>query len=115
MKSLQKLILPALFLLVIAIIYIFYFAPTKDLGAFSDFDPNNNASKEITVELVADRGVQNDAQSGASIFYAKDKNGQVVMVQGPLPLPDGIENSSALTLTGHLHKEFFHAHEVKVH
>jgi len=112
MKSIQKLILPALFLVIILLIYIIYFSGKEGLGSFSDFDPNNNATKDIVVELVKERGVNSDAQGGSSIFYAKDKNGQVVMVQGPLPLPEGIENAASLILKGHLHKEFFHAHEV---
>jgi hypothetical protein len=114
MKVLQKLILPVLFLGVIYIIYMFYFAPGRFSGAFSDFDTNNNASKDITVEFIKDKGIQHDTRSGISIFYVKDKKGQVVMVQGPLPLPEGVESSSSLTLTGHLHNDFFHAHEIVV-
>jgi len=112
MKVFQKLILPVLFIAITGIIYMSYFAPGKLTGAFSDFDTNNNASKSITVEFVKEKGIQHDTNSGTSVFYAKDKNGQVVLIQGPLPVPEGIENSSSVTLSGHLHNDYFHAHEV---
>jgi cytochrome c-type biogenesis protein CcmE len=112
MKSLQKLILPALVLIIAAIIYIVYFSPKAGLGAFSDFDTNNNANKDIRVSIVQERSIRQDQQSGASIFYARDKNGQVVMVQAPLMLPNGIEDAESVILRGHLHKEYFHAAEV---
>jgi len=112
MKVLQKLILPVLFIAAAGIIYVFYFVPGQLSGTFSDFDTNNNASKDITVEFVREKGIQHDTRSGISEFYAKDKKGQIVLIQGPLPLPEGIENSSSITLTGHLHNDYFHAHEV---
>lgn len=79
MKILQKLILPLLLLLVVFIIYKFYFAKSG-LGSFDDFDPNNTAVKEIRVQLLVDRGI---TQQGEDIvFYAADKNGKVMMVNG---------------------------------
>ena len=114
MKSVQKLILPVLFLVIIVLVYFIYFGNKGGLGAFSDFDPNNNAAKDIVVEFVKERGIQTDPQAGASIFYAKDKDGQVVMVQAPLQLPEGLENATTITLNGHIHKDFFHAHSVKI-
>lgn len=90
MKILQKLILPLLLLLVVFIIYKFYFAKSG-LGSFDDFDPNNTAVKEIRVQLLVDRGI---TQQGEDIvFYAADKNGKVMMVNGHVTLPNGFDKA----------------------
>ena len=86
MKKLQKLILPLLLLLIVFIIYKFYFAKSG-LGSFDDFDPNNNAVKEIRVQLLADREISQ--QGDDVVFYASDKNGKVMMVNGHVTLPRG--------------------------
>ncbi len=108
----KKLIVPILFIALITLIYLTYFSQTEGLGAFSDFDPNNNASKDIRVELVKEKGIQEDAAGGQSIFYAKDKNGVVFLIHGPLELPPKMETNSVVTLRGHIHKDYFHAHEI---
>ena len=110
MKKLQKLILPLMILIIVFLIYSIYFSPQKGLGSFSDFDPNNNANKDIKVRIVQEKGITRDQE--ASIFYAVDKNGTEVMVQAPLMLPQNIETANEVILRGHLHKEYFHAHEV---
>jgi len=109
MKILQKLILPLLLLLIIFIIYKFYFAKTG-LGSFDDFDPNNNAVKDIRVQLLVDRGIQQ--QGGAAEFYVADKNGKVVMVNGEVSLPAGFEKAEIIIIKGHLSGGNFHVHEV---
>ena len=109
MKILQKLILPLLLLLIVFIIYKFYFAKTG-LGSFDDFDPNNNAVKEIQVQLLVDKGIQQ--QGGAVTFYVADKNGKEVMVNGEVSLPAGFEKATVIILKGHLSGSSFHAHEV---
>lgn len=110
----KKLIVPILFISLIAIIYFTYFSSAEGLGAFSEFDPNNNASKDIRVEIVKEKGINKDAASGQSIFYAKDKNGVIFLIQAPLELPASIETNYKVTLRGHIHKDYFHAHEVLV-
>jgi cytochrome c-type biogenesis protein CcmE len=110
MKKLQKLILPLMILIIVFLIYSIYFSPQKGLGSFSDFDPNNNANKDIKVRIVQEKGIARDQD--VSIFYAVDKNGTEVMVQAPLMLPQNIETADAVILRGHLHKEYFHAAEV---
>ncbi|NUN09784.1 MAG: cytochrome c maturation protein CcmE [Ignavibacteriaceae bacterium] len=112
MKNLKKFIVPGLILLFILVIYTSYFAPGDELGDFSTFDPNNNANKDIRVEIVRDKGVRKDMASGSSIFYVKDKNGVEVMVQGPIELPPTFEMNDVFTLKGHLHKDYFHATEI---
>lgn len=112
MKKIQKFILPVLIILGLYLIYTFYFSGSKGLGSFSDFDPNNNANKDIVIRIVAEKGITPDNRNGLSIFYAEDKNGTVVMIQGPLMLPPGIQTAEVVRLRGHLHKEYFHAAEV---
>lgn len=111
MKNFQKFILPLLIIVIIIIIYFTYFA-AKGLGSFSDFDPNNNANKEIVVRLVHEKGIQRGAE-GTS-FYAEDKNGVVYLIQGPAGLPAGFEQAENIKLNGHLTKEYFHAHGVSI-
>jgi cytochrome c-type biogenesis protein CcmE len=110
MKTVQKLILPALVILIIFVIYTFYFAGSSGLGSFDDLDPNNNAVKEIKVHLLADRGV--NQQGGETIFYVSDKNGKVVMVSGEINLPQGFDKADVIILKGHMSQGGFHTHEV---
>jgi hypothetical protein len=104
MKQLQKLILPLLVIAIVALVYFVYFS-AEGLGTFSDFDINNSASKDIKVQVLQDRGFNNN------VFYVADKTGQIVMVQTD-HLPPGIESAQTVVLRGHLNKDAFHAHEV---
>lgn len=112
MKNLQKFILPILLIVIIFLIYKIYFTADKGLGSFSDFDPNNNAVKPITVRLIQERGI--NQQGGSVVFFASDRNGQVVQVYGELRLPDGFENAEIITIKGHLTQSGFHAHEAEI-
>lgn len=112
MKALQKFILPLLIGLVVFVIYTFYFAGKSDLGSFSDFDPNNNAVKDIKVKLLSDRGISQ--QGGELVFYVVDKNGKVMMVSGALQLPENFEKADVIILKGHLTQGGFHAHGVEI-
>lgn len=112
MKTLQKLILPLLIGLVIFVIYTFYFAGKSDLGSFNDFDPNNNAVKDIKVKLLSDRGI--NTQGGELVFYVVDKNGKVMMVSGSFQLPDNFDKAEVIILKGHLTQGGFHAHGVEI-
>ena len=111
MKRIQKLILPLLLLLVVFIIYKFYFAKSG-LGSFDDFDPNNTAVKEIRVQLVVDRGVVEQGED--VVFYASDKNGKIMRVNGHVTLPAGFEKAEIIILKGHLSGNSFHTHEVLI-
>ena len=110
MKNIQKLILPILIILAVFLIYMFYFVKDENLGSYSDLDPNNSAVKEIRVELLADRGIENNGM--AVSFYTKDRNGKVVQVSGEFMLPEGFESANVIILRGHLSGSGFHAHEV---
>lgn len=112
MKALQKFILPLLIGLVIFVIYTFYFAGKSDLGSFSDFDPNNNAVKDIKVKLLSDRGISQ--QGGELVFYVVDKDGKVMMVSGALQLPENFDKAEVIILKGHLTQGGFHAHGVEI-
>lgn len=112
MKKLQKLILPILIIVVLILIFKIYFSPDKGLGSFSDFDPNNNAVKPIRVQLLYDRGI--NQQGGAVSFYVSDKDGKVVLVNGEFALPEAFESANEITIKGHLSQNGFHAHEVEV-
>ncbi len=105
MKSLQKLILPSLIIAVIALVYLVYFSSDGGLGSFADFDTNNSAVKDIKVQVLQDRGINNNT------FYVSDKRGKVVLVQAD-KIPPGIESTQTVVLRGHLNKDSFHAHAV---
>ena len=105
MKSLQKLILPLLIIAVIALVYLVYFSSDGGLGSFADFNTNNSAVKDIKVQVLQDRGINNNT------FYVSDKRGEVVLVQAD-KIPPGMESAQTVILRGHLNKDSFHAHAV---
>jgi hypothetical protein len=104
MKHLQKLILPLLVISIIALVYFVYFS-SEGLGSFSDFDINNSASKDIKVEILHEKGINNNA------FFVIDKTGKEVLVHAD-HLPSGFESAKIVVLRGHLNKDSFHAHDV---
>ena len=110
MKFLQKLILPFLLAVVAIAIYFFYFAPSTDLGSFSDFDPNNNAVRDIRVMVLQDRGIESD--SHGAHFYVSDKNNKVMFVNADKVSVD-VQSAEFVILRGHLSQNnSFHAHDV---
>lgn len=110
MKFLSKLILPVLLVVVVVLVYLIYFSPQEGLGSFSDFDPNNNAVKDIRVMVVQERGIERD--SHGAHFYASDKNNTVILVNAD-KIPDDIESVNVVILRGHLSQNnSFHAHDV---
>ena len=78
MKSLQKLILPGLILIIVAILYFMYFVPSDELGDFSRLDPNSNASVPVIVKVITEKGIQRD-QDGHYSFYVVDKNNREML------------------------------------
>jgi len=112
MKNIQKLILPFLIITVIALIYFLYFSPKEGLGSFSDFDPNNNAVKDIRVKIVQDQGI-NKTPEGGAVFFVEDKDNTVVQVNAD-KVPVGLEAAGTIILKGHLSQGGFHAHDVVI-
>lgn len=111
MKALQKLILPALVIVIILLIYLFYFKQEGKLGSFADFDPNNSAVKDIRVTIVHDKGIEQTSEGGG-IFYASDKNNTIVQINAD-HLPPGLESAQTVILKGHLSPgNSFHAHDI---
>jgi hypothetical protein len=110
MKAVQKLILPILVIVIIALVYVVYFSPDEGLGLFADFDTNNSAVKDIKVQVLTDRGINSNPGGGAN-FYTVDKAGTIVLVNAD-HIPVGIESAKTVVLRGHLNKESFHAHDV---
>jgi len=111
-KNIQKFILPLLIITVIALIYFLYFSPKEGLGSFSDFDPNNNAVKDIRVTLLQDQGINKTAEGGA-VFFVSDKNNTVVQVNAD-KIPTELESAETIILKGHLSQGGFHAHDVVI-
>ena len=110
MKKLQKLILPALLLLIVFIIYKLYFSAGGDLGSFDDFDPNNNAVKEIIVQVPP--GQSFNQQGGSFSFIVADKYGKTLQAFGSASLPQGIGEAETIILKGHVNQSGFCTHEV---
>jgi hypothetical protein len=109
MKKIQKLILPLLLILVVIIIYKFYFAKSG-LGSFDDFDPNNNAVKEILVQIIPNQTI--DPAAGSFNFSVSDKNGKILQAFGSAPLPEDIQTAETVILKGHVNQSGFCTHEV---
>ena len=109
MKILQKLILPLLLLLVVFIIYNFYFAKSG-LGSFDDFDPNNNAVKEIRVKVLPNQNISTGG--GSYSFIVADKDGKTLQAFGSASLPQGIGEAETIILKGHVNQSGFCTHEV---
>jgi hypothetical protein len=112
MKKIEKFILPGLVVVIVALLYFFYFAPTDELGSFANFDRDSNASIPIVVKYVAEKGVQINPEG--SVFYVVDRTGKEYLVNGPAELPVGFKVSNAIEIMGHFGGTGFHAHGVKV-
>ena len=112
MKKLEKFILPGLIVIIVALLYFFYFAPTDELGSFANFDKDSNASIPIVVRLVTEKGIQYDREG--STFFVVDRTGKEYRVSGPADLPVGIESSNSIEILGHFSGSGFHAHGVEI-
>jgi hypothetical protein len=113
MKSLQKLILPAIIIVLFAAIYYSYFAPTEKLGDLSKFG-GSEINQRINVLVVKENGFRKDANGGIISFSARDKKNIVVNVSLHEPAPEGIESAEIVELLGHLHGSDFNAASVKI-
>ena len=109
----QKIILPGLVLIIVAIVYFTYFSPSDELGDFSKLSKNSNASVQIIVKYVSEKGITRDKEGGTH-FYVLDKKNSEVEVSGPGKLPPGMDNAVSLVLTGHMTGDLFHAHGIEL-
>ena len=110
MKTLQKLILPLLIVLIAFIIYTLYFSGSSGLGSFDDFDPNNNAVKEIRVQVLPNQNF--NPEGGSFSFVVADKDGKTLQAFGSASLPQGIGEAETIILKGHVNQSGFCTHEV---
>lgn len=113
-KSVSKIVVPLLGAGLLALIFFSYFYKPDSLGLWSAFDTNNNANKDIRVEVVKEKKIEWDMQAGAVTFYARDAAGIEQFVQGPLETSKSLEMAKRVTMRGHLHKDHFHASEILV-
>ncbi|PID60683.1 MAG: hypothetical protein CR986_03545 [Ignavibacteriae bacterium] len=110
----QKLILPLLVTIIVVMLYFQYFAPSNELGSFSKFDTNSNASMPIIVKLVKEKGVKR-ISGGNYHFYAVDKENKEMLITGIKDLPPGMNGAKTIVITGHLSgKDAFHAHGIEL-
>lgn len=113
MKNIQKLILPVLLAIIVGILYLSYFAPSDELGSFSNFDKSNNASVPIIVKFVKEKGLTRTTDGG-SVFFVIDKEGTEVRVNGPQSIPPGMNEAKTIVINGHLSGDGFHAHGIEL-
>ena len=88
----------------------FFTLKEPSLALFDDFDPNNNAVKEIVVQIVPNQTI--DPAAGSFNFSVADKNGKVLQAFGSAPLPEGIQTAETVILKGHVNQSGFCTHEV---
>ena len=103
MKKLSKLILPAIFIVVIAIMYFTYFAKTDEVGSLDKFSPGSEINQEINLFVVKTKGFEKDANGNITSFFAADKNNVEIIVTSHEPIPAEIANTEVVELLGHMH------------
>lgn len=114
MKNIQKIILPGLVIVILALLYFSYFAPSDELGVFSKLDSNSSAALPIVVKMVKEKGIQR-AQDGTYIFYVLDGENKEMLITGVKDVPPGMDDAKTIVLTGHLSgNNSFHAHGVEL-
>lgn len=112
-KSRKLIILSVIILFLVYLGYSVYNTSKEGTGSFDNFDINSTANKNIKVEIVHEKGFTPNPEGGIT-FFVKDKNGIEKKVTLGKELPPGINNSKTVTLTGHLHGDYFHATEASL-
>lgn len=98
-----KLILPVIFIVVIAIMYFTYFARTDEVGSLDKFSPGSEINQEINLFIVKSKGFERDANGSITSFYAVDKNNVEIIVTSHEPIPPEVANAEVVELLGHMH------------
>lgn len=112
--KISKLILPAIFIVVIAIMYFTYFASTDEIGSFSKYSPGSEINQEINVAIIKDKGFERDANENITSFYARDKNNVEVQVTSHEPMPAEIANAEVVEILGHMHGNSLVASKISI-
>ncbi len=110
-KQVKFIIMGIVILFLIYLGYSVYFTSKEGTESFGNFDTNSTANKNIKVELLLEKGFT-PAPDGSVSFYVKDRSGIIQKVSLGKEFPEGLKNSKNVTLTGHLHSDYFHATEV---
>jgi len=112
--KISRLILPAIFIIVIVIMYLTYFASTDEIGSFTKFSPGSEINQEINVAIVRSKGFERDANGNITSFYASDKNNVEVKVTSHEPIPAEIVNAEIVELLGHMHENSLVASNISI-
>ncbi len=112
--KLSKFILPIISVVVLAVIYYIYFAPSDELGDFSKFSAGSEINQNINVAVVKSKAFERDKSGGIISFYAKDKNNVEVKITLHEPAPAEVVNAEVVKLMGHMHGSNFTAASVSV-
>lgn len=111
----SKLILPAIFTVVILMIYFLYFAPTDELGSFSKFSPGSEINQEINLAVVKQKDFERNENGGIISFYAQDINNVEMKVTSHEPIPANVISSAEIVeVLGHIHGNTLTASRVSI-
>jgi len=110
----SKLILPGLVVVAIFIVYLFYFAPSKELGLFSKFDGGSEINQRINVVIVKDKKIGKDAKGEILSFFAKDRINKEVFISFHEPASKDILDAEIIELLGHMHGSDFTVSRVSI-
>ena len=109
-----KLILPAIFIVVITIMYFTYFAKTDEVGSLDKFSPGSEINQEINLFVVKSKGFERDANGNITSFYAADKNNVEVQVTSHEPIFPEVVNAEVVKLLGHMHENSLVASKITI-
>ena len=112
--KISRLILPAIFIVVITVMYFTYFASSGELGSFSKFSPGSEINQEITVAIVKSKNFERDASGNITSFYVRDKNNVEVSVTSHEPITAEIVNAEVVELLGHMHENSMTASKLSI-
>ena len=112
--KISKLILPAIFIVVIAVMYFTYFASTDEIGSFSKFSPGSEINQTINVVIVKTKDFGRDVSGGITYFYARDKDNIEVRVELHESAPAEIANAEVVELMGHMHENGMVASKISI-
>ncbi len=112
--KISKLFLPAMVIAVILIIYLLYFAPSSELGLFSNFSGGSEINQRINIEIVKSKKIEKDDKGDILSFYARDKNNVEVKISLHEPASKEILEAEVIELLGHMHGTDFVVSRVTV-
>ena len=112
-KQVKLVITAVVFIFLVYLGYNVYQTTNEGIGSFDKFDINSTAGKTITVELVHEKGFTPNPDGGV-VFFVKDINSTEKKVVLGRELPTEINNAKIITISGHLHGDYFHATDAEL-